>query len=272
MAVAQKYPEFSPIVKVLMEQTDKQHVPSARLIWRDRLFHAALWMHGHRREAITLQCINGAFEAFDTNRLTWTFRCYLRERARCACYALLGREHYDVHKLASSHDKSCSGESFECNVLMRLLSNIDALEQTVGRLGTWIVERLLGTDDLENLFSELTRRCGGYMPNVQVMLRMAKTAERAARSLWDMDIVQDVSNKRRYPIMELNKRSEWNDGQHCPKFWPLEVNAFAASNSEPAQPDNKQMRLGVSATKDRLVAVRQQHKQAAQAKSNAARV
>ena len=125
---------------------------------------------------------------------------------------------------------------------------------------------------MENLFSELTRRCGGYMPNVQVMLRMAKTAERAARSLWDMDIVQDVSNKRRYPIMELNKRSEWNDGQHCPKFWPLEVNAFAASNSEPAQPDNKQMRLGVSATKDRLVAVRQQHKQAAQAKSNAARV
>ena len=108
LAVAQRYTEFAPIVKVLVGECDKQHVPSARLIWRDRLFHAALWHHGFKREAVALQCLNGAFEAFDGNHLTWTYRCYLRERARRVCYALLGPEHRDVRKLCKLGGQDCS--------------------------------------------------------------------------------------------------------------------------------------------------------------------
>ena len=178
------------------------------------------------------------------------------------CYALLGPEHRDVRKLCKLGGQDCSNGSFECNVLYRLLSNLDALEQVVIGLGTWVNERMLGTDDLENLFSELTRRCGGYMPSVQVLLQMSP------RALWDTDVVQHVSKKRRYSVMSMDKRAEWNDGQRCPVFWPLEINAHYSGKE--VQPDKRQRHEGVKAGTYKPQSVRSQHSGAAQAKKAAA--
>ena len=224
MKVALVYREFSGIVKVLQEQVDKQSVPVARLITRNRLFHAALWKHGAKREAVVLQVLNGALEAFDARHLCPSYRDYLCERVRHLCYSILGPEHMDLAKLPTSAGtgKKC-GTSLEIGLLYRFLSNIDMREWFARKHGTWGCEGCFGTDDLENFFSELTRRAGGYMPTCQVALSMAKRAEQAARSLWDPTWKQHVSKRKRYEVQHRATRAQWNDGERVPSFWTLEM-------------------------------------------------
>jgi len=114
----------------------------------------------------------------------------------------------------------------------------------------------------------MTRRSGGYMPKTLTALRAAKVAERAAIALWDKDVPQNISKKRRYAIWEHSSRSEWNDGQRCPSFWPLERDLEPAATG-PARPEQKMRKLGEKAAKPKPVAIRTEHTRAAQAAQRA---
>ena len=271
LRVAQKYAEFGPIVKTILSQADKQSVPVARLITRDRLFQAALWKHGCRREAAVLQILNGVFEAFDCGHLCPSYRDYLCTRGRWLCYRILGPDFNDPNKLAVSWGKKC-GTNLQVMVLYRVLCNIDAREQLHVSLKTWVIERTLGTDDLEGFFSELTRRSGGYMPNCRVALAAARTSERALQSRWDSTWKEDISKKKRYAEYERNTRPNWNDGWRVPAFWPLErwlTPRLAADGHAPVGPDKRQKRLGEMKTKTKAQAVRDIQKNAASSRQHA---
>ena len=95
-------------------------------------------------------------------------------------------------------------------------------EEFARRHGTWGMEGVFGTDDLENFFSELTRRAGGYMPTCEIALQMARRAEAAAASLWNPTWRQFVSKRKRYEVNQRTSRLQWNDGERVPAFWSLE--------------------------------------------------
>ena len=79
-----------------------------------------------------------------------------------------------------------------------------------------------------------------------------------------------MSKKRRYTIMSMDKRAEWNDGQCCPMFWPLETNAHYSGKE--VKPDKRQRHEGEKAGTYKPASVRSQHSRAAQAKKAPARV
>ena len=282
MRVALAYREFSGIVKVLQEQVDKQSVPVARLITRNRLFHAALWKHGAKREAVVLQVLNGALEAFDCRHLCPSYRDYMCERARHLCYVVLGPEHLDLDKLpvSAATGKKC-GTTIEIGLLYRFLCNIDMREWFARKHGTWGCEGCFGTDDLENFFSELTRRAGGYMPTCEVAMQMAKKAEQAARSLWDPTWKQHISKRKRYVVQQRATRAQWNDGERVPTFWTLEQDIeyfllerdLASLDRVPKQPVHAPKRMkreGDKQAADKTEAVRSLQKRMASTKRAAA--
>jgi hypothetical protein len=172
---------------------------------------------------VVLQVLNGAFEAFDGRHLCPSYRDYLCNRARHLCYAILGPQHHDIHKLSVSWGKGKkSGTHIETQLLYRVLCNIDFRDHFAKKHGTWGIEGCFGTDDIENFFSELTRRAGGYMPSCEAALQMAGRAEAAAQLLWDTTWKQWVSKRKRYTVHQRTTRAQWNDGERVPTFWSLE--------------------------------------------------
>jgi hypothetical protein len=274
LRVASAYPEFQGIVRVLMEQVDKQSAPAARLITRNRLFHAALWKHGCLREAVVLQVFNGAFEAFDAGHLCPSYRDYLCERARHLAFVLLGPDHLDpllLSESAGSGKKAAT--NLEVGLLHRILCNVDMRELFAKRHGTWGIERAFGTDDLENFFSELTRRAGGYMPTCEKAMAMARRAEEAARSLWDPEWAQHTSRRKRYEVHQRTTRADWNDGERVPVFWPLEIDIRRRASKRDLEtlqpvakracrPEMRMKREGEKQAQDKPQSIRQLHRQA----------
>jgi len=61
------------VIKHLSSETDKQSVPANRKVVQNRRFHAELMRDGHRRSAITLSVLNGAFEALDKGHMEVRF-------------------------------------------------------------------------------------------------------------------------------------------------------------------------------------------------------
>ena len=259
--IASKYSEFAPILKVLNALVDKQHVPSARLIMRGKLFHAALWKHGFKREAAVLSVLNGVAETFDCGKLLPSYRDYLCARARHLIYLLLGSE-LDDCKMAAVSGGSSKSCGIETALLYRFLSNIDAREQLIKQLGHYLVERALGTDDLENFFSELCRRSRSSRnsPNCQTAMIVARTAERAAKFLWDGRWRKYESKRKRYTKAERTTYNDWNCGARVPSWWPLELaTAVQVVANKKVKAEKRMHKAGESKTQYSAVSVRTQH-------------
>lgn len=249
------------IVKILMGEVDKQHVPTAQLITNNPLFHAALWHHGYRRTAAVLQVLYGVFSAFDSAHLCPSFRDYCCDRGRKLLYLILGPELHDLTKLQVSLGtkvKSCGNLSTA--LIYRILSNLDARQALLKKLGTWFRERAVDSNDLEGMFSELTRRAGGYMPNFRDAFNAMKVAERATRAWWAGSWLMHVSRRKNYTVDQSEQtRDPWNSGWRVYEWWPLErftVGAKPRSSGGTAQ----MLRKGVKHTEQKQKAVRQQHK------------
>jgi hypothetical protein len=264
MTVARLYPEFASIVKILMGEVDKQHVPTAQLITSNPLFHAAMWHHGYRRTAAVLQVLHGVFCAFDCAHLCPSFRDYCCERGRKMLYIILGPELHDLTKLSvslGSTVKSCGNLSTP--LIYRILSNIDAREALTEKLGTWFRERACDSNDLEGMFSELTRRAGGYMPTFRRAFEAMKVAERATHALWEGSWTMFVSKRKRYTVDQSDQtRDPWNSGWRVYSWWPLEQWTIG---SEPSKGGGtaKMLRRGATAVAESKKAVREQFKFAA---------
>ena len=107
----------------------------------------------------------------------------------------------------------------------RFLANIDAREQLVLRAGHYFIERAFGTDDLENFFSEVCRRSrsGRQAPNCQTAMLVARTAERAAKLLWDGRWRKYESKRKRYTKAERTTHVDWHCGARVPLWWRLDL-------------------------------------------------
>jgi len=255
LQVASMYSEFGPVKKVLLSLVDKQNVPAARMIVKNKLFHAALWKHGHKREAATLSVLNGAFDAFDCGKLVPSYRDYLCDRARHLIYLLRGPELDDVVMMAVSNGKGKKSCGIESGLLQRLLANIDQREQMIKKLNLYFNERVLGTDDLENFFSELCRRArtGVHSVTAQKALQVARTAERASRMLWDDTWDQYESKRKHYTKQQISSRNDWNSGARVPDWWPLEQHLVGDGK---ARAFKRMQKEGVKICKDRDAKVR----------------
>ena len=209
---------------------------------RGKLFHAALWKHGFKREAAVLSVLNGVAETFDCGKLVPSYRDCLCARARHLIYLLLGPELDDCALSAVSgggtkkDGKSKKSCGVETPLLHRFLANIDAREQLVKKVGHYFIERVFGTDDLENFFSEVCRRArsGRQAPNCQTAMLVARTAERAAKLLWDGRWRKYESKRKRYTKAERTTHVDWHCGARVPVWWPLDLptGVEVASNSK----------------------------------------
>lgn len=193
-----------------------------------------------------------------------SFRDFCCERGRTLLYLILGPELHDLTKLEvslGSKVKSCANLSTA--LLYRILSNLDARHALMEKLGnTWFRERAADSNDLEGMFSELTRRAGGYMPNFRDAFNALKVAERATRALFAGSWVMYVSKRKRYTVDQSEQtRDPWNSGWRVYNWWPLE--RFTVGRKPSGLGGTaKMLNRGVKHTEQKQKAVRQQHKYA----------
>ena len=223
---------FRDIIQQVLGMTDKQSVPAARILLCNKAFHAMLWKHGARREAVTLNVLCDAFDAFDKGHLEPLYRDYVIDRARFMLYRIVGTNIDDAKQLNGAYGKTYCG--IEANVIFRLLASFDAREARIKRSGTYDVDRTYGTDDIENCFGELVGIVG-YMAKAPVVLAAFKKSERRAESKMDPKILQYMSQRKRYPPHMITTRADWSDGQRLPDWWPRSEVAYPTTVTVPAR-------------------------------------
>jgi hypothetical protein len=151
---------------------------------------------------------------------SWSWRDFCFSRARRLILNLLGQMWGRAEDLKKCRGKTVRG--VQVQVMLRLLAALDAREAIIAKYGAYPIERKLGTDSVENLFSEIVMLCG-YMASLSVILAACRRAERRAHAKWEPSIQQHVSNRKNYPVQELTSRQEWRDGERLLFWWRREV-------------------------------------------------
>ena len=278
LRTALKYPAaFGKISRVIMGDVDKQNVPVARLLIRSRLFIAALYNDGHIKEAIILQVFGSALEAFDSSHLSNAWRDYVIERGRQLVNRMEGGDLFNV-KLLSTSLGIRQTHKIQASLFTRMLSDFDCTELFVLRYKMYPMYMQLGSDDLENAFSDLTRQVGHYMPTAKQALWASKQAERTTReraTLPDQVFKQHDSRKRRTGVRREERISDWNDGERLPVWFPLlgvrdyasnvalgNVALGTATKRRKVKEERRMGTVGSLRATGRLIAIRQIHSHA----------
>jgi hypothetical protein len=193
---------------------DKQNVPCAQALVGNTDLHDQLCKDGHSTEALIMQLVSRAFEAFDMSGLTPMERTLRIAERSLMVSRILGNSWY-------VRDTRDSVSGFTKQLLASWLFNADMRQFVLDRLPEhqrkWLIDRCFSSDVIELLFSLMVQLCG-YKPSQRqlegINRRLQFLQSQKQMSEEDRGYSQRKRNTAHYShhALEASGSKQWNDG------------------------------------------------------------
>jgi hypothetical protein len=205
-------PSLRPIESILSTSADDQIVVTTQEFLQNPELQRRLGELGHWREAIMLQILGRANQAWDAEGLSRQERSQRMYEERRCMMALMGGRLHVIDRMDEGHVGG-----FPRGLLMAMISNTDAYECFVRdhpQRALSMVDRFPGTDDCEFEFGTIVLACG-FKPSANVALGFFRNKDNLLRLRQDPHLPFFVpgSTKSSYHHWKLRARREtrWSD-------------------------------------------------------------